>query len=69
MKISQLIEELKNALEICGDVPVILANDEEGNGYFSLYNAHRCDYNDAVIFYPYDVCESVEECITNIGEE
>ena len=68
MTISQVIEELKNAKEICGDVPVIFSADEEGNGFFNLDNARRCEYTDAVIFFPSCVCEQVEECITNCEE-
>lgn len=69
MKISQVIRELEAAQAVCGDVPVIFATDSEVNSYFNMDGAHRCDYTDAVIFYPVTESEDITELITNLGEE
>lgn len=66
MTISEFIQELENAKSICGDVPVIIAKDDEGNGFLSP--GSRSDYQNCVIFWPSIEGEYPEDVIENNAE-
>lgn len=68
MLISQMIEELKAAQHICGDVPVVFATDEEGNGFFSVDPNRRGEYTNCVIFWPGLIGEYPEDVLQNNAE-
>ena len=52
MLISEMIRQLEEAKAICGDVPIIIAKDDEGNGFISPSKECRSDYENCVIFWP-----------------
>lgn len=54
MTISQMIAQLKTAQWLVGDVPVVFAQDSEGNGFFNLDNAVVDTAEDGLVFYPSD---------------
>lgn len=67
MTISEFIQELENAKSICGDVPVIIAKDDEGNGFLSPAK-HRSEYTNCVIFWPSIEGEYPEDVLENNAE-
>lgn len=68
MIISEMIAELEAAKSICGDVPIIIAKDDEGNGFISLSKEHRSDYENCVIFWPSLEGEYPEDVLENNAE-
>ena len=63
MKASTLIENLQKLIDIHGDLDLIYAKDDEGNGY------ERIHYDPSLyIFEDRDDVRSIEDCLEN-GDE
>lgn len=66
MVISEMIRELQQAQSICGDVPIVFAKDDEGNGFLSP--GRRSDYQNCVIFWPSLEGKYPEDALENNAE-
>lgn len=63
MKISQFIKELKEITKLEGDLPVILASDNEGNSYSAVTGKRMYGVdNGIIIIYPsFETSQDLED--------
>ena len=67
-KISDLIAKLEVLKNRAGDVPIIVARDDEGNGYGVLTEFSFDSYDDCAIMYPSGDYTIPEEALDNNEE-